>query len=104
MSQMCRTGSFHDRRRLKQQMARCWHPIGMERHLTFATLSVQDGVRQIMNFSGKIVGVFSFAACLLLATLALAQNPPASDTKPQATPPKPEQQTRITIEVKGGDS
>jgi hypothetical protein len=104
VSQMCRTGSFHDGRRLKQQMARCWHPIGMERHLTFATLSVQDGVRQIMNFSRKIVGVFSFAACLLLAPLAVAQNPPASDTKPQAAPPKPEQQTRITIEVKGGDS
>jgi hypothetical protein len=57
-----------------------------------------------MTFSKKIVGSFSFAAYVLLATLAIAQNPPATTPKPQTLPPKPEQQTRITIEVKGGDA
>jgi hypothetical protein len=57
-----------------------------------------------MTFSRKIVGSLCFAACLVLAQLAVAQNPPASDTKPQAAPPKPNPQTRITVEVKGGDA
>ena len=104
MSQLPRAGSFHGKPSPKQQIVPNWHPIAKLTDLTFDTHSVQDGVRQIMNFSRKIVGVFCFAACLLLATLAVAQNPPASDTKPQAAPPKPEPQTRLTIEVKGGDS
>jgi hypothetical protein len=57
-----------------------------------------------MRFSGKIVGSFCFAACLLVAQLAVAQNPPASASKPPAPPPKAEIQTRLTIEVKGGDT
>jgi hypothetical protein len=57
-----------------------------------------------MGFSRKTLGFFCLAACLLFAALAVAQNPPAPDNKPQASPPKPEAQTRITIEVKGGDS
>jgi hypothetical protein len=61
-------------------------------------------MRQLMRISGKTVGFFGFAACLLLAQLAAAQNPPASDTRQQPSPPKSEPQSRITIEVKGGDS
>jgi len=57
-----------------------------------------------MTFSRKIAGFFWFATAVLLASLAVAQNPPATAAKPQASPPKPEQQTRITVEVKGGDA
>jgi hypothetical protein len=57
-----------------------------------------------MRFSVKIVGSFCFAACLLFAQLAVAQDPPASAAKPQTPPPKPESQARLTIEVKGGDA
>jgi hypothetical protein len=57
-----------------------------------------------MRFSGKIVGFFFMAAGLLIAHLAVAQNPPASSDKPAASPPKAEALARITVEVKGGDA
>jgi hypothetical protein len=61
-------------------------------------------VRRYMTFSRKIVGSFCFVVCVILASLAVAQNPPASADKPQASTPKPDPQSRITIEVKGGDA
>jgi hypothetical protein len=57
-----------------------------------------------MRFSGKIVGFFCMAASLLIVPFAVAQNPPASSDKPTAPPAKTETQTRITVEVKGGDA
>jgi hypothetical protein len=55
-----------------------------------------------MRFLAKLVGSFCFAACLLLTQLSVAQDPPASASKPQTAAPKAETQTRLTIEVKGG--
>jgi hypothetical protein len=43
------------------------------------------------------------AAGLFLAQLAAAQNPPPSSSTPSAAPSRPDVQTRVTIEVTGGD-
>jgi len=54
-----------------------------------------------MKMSGKLLLCLS-AACLLLAQPAVPQNPSLPDSKPPRTR-KPDPQTRITIEVSGGE-
>jgi hypothetical protein len=103
VSQIPITGSFHGRESPGQQFISRWHPIETERDLTAARDSVQDGVRRLMKASEKFVGYFCIVACLLAPSFAAAQNPPAAASKPQPPPSRTEIQTRITIEVKGGD-
>lgn len=56
-----------------------------------------------MRFSRLFFACSSLAACVLLTHLASAQNPPATAPTPQPAPSRPDMQTRITIEVSGGD-
>lgn len=103
MSQMRKPGSFLGRESPGQQFIPRRHPIETERDLTGPSDSVQDGVGRFMKVSGKFVGCFCIVACLLGSPFAAAQNLPASGSKPQPPPARTNIQTRITIEVKGGD-
>ena len=73
----------------------------MGEHLTQACLSVDDGTHQLMRVSVKLLLCLS-AVCLLMAPSAVPQNPSLPDSKPPRTQ-KPDVQTRITIEVSGGE-
>src|SRR5580704_8005694 len=55
-----------------------------------------------MQFSTKFFACLCLAACVATAQQAAAQNSPAPASKPQ-TPPASDAQTRITIEVTGGE-
>lgn len=100
---MPKAGSIHGKESRGQQFVPRWHPIEAVRDLTAARDSVQDGVRRFMKPSRKCFAYFCTAACLLAPALAAAQNPPASASKPQSPPSRTDIQTRVTIEVKGGD-
>ena len=65
--------------------------------------SVDDGVQPFMQFSTKFLACVCLAACVVIAQQAAAQNSPASASKPQAPLPAGDAQTRITIEVTGGE-
>ena len=56
-----------------------------------------------MQFSTKFFAWLCLAACVVIAQQAAAQNSPASASKPQTVPPASDVQTRITIEVTGGE-
>ncbi|HTF26687.1 MAG TPA: hypothetical protein VK937_22670 [Candidatus Limnocylindria bacterium] len=56
-----------------------------------------------MQFSTKFFACVCLAACVVIAQQAAAQNSPASASKPQTVPPASDVQTRITIEVTGGE-
>ncbi len=59
-----------------------------------------------MRFSTKFLACVCFAVCSVCsvgAPRAVAQNSPVPVSKPQTPPPASEVQTRITIEVTGGD-
>jgi hypothetical protein len=56
-----------------------------------------------MQFSTKFFACFCLAACVVTAQQAAAQNSPAPASKPQTPPPTSDAQTRITIEVTGGE-
>ena len=56
-----------------------------------------------MRFSTKIFACACLAAFAVMAQCATAQSLPASASKPQALPPASDMQTRITIEVTGGE-
>jgi len=68
-----------------------------------ARRSVDYGVRRTMKFSTKFFGYLCIAACSVVAGRATAQNSPASAPKPQSPPPASNVQTRITVEVTGGE-
>jgi hypothetical protein len=68
-----------------------------------ACRSVDDGVQPFMQFSTKFFACLCLAACVVIAQQAAAQNSPASASKPQAPLPAGDAQTRITIEVTGGE-
>ena len=55
------------------------------------------------NFSRLLLASSCVAAALLLAAHATAQNPPASSPEPKQGPTRPDPQSRITIEVTGGE-
>ena len=57
----------------------------------------------MMNFSRILVLSSSLAASLVLASSIWAQNPAPSSPALKATAPKPDPQSRITIEVTGGE-
>ena len=56
-----------------------------------------------MRFSTKLLACVCAAACSVSAPRASAQNSPAPTSKPQTQPPASEVQSRITIEVTGGE-
>jgi hypothetical protein len=56
-----------------------------------------------MQFSTKFFACLCLAACMVAAQQVAAQNSPASASKPQTPPPAGDAQTRITIEVTGGE-
>src|SRR6267378_3646509 len=56
-----------------------------------------------MKFSKKFFACLCLAACVAIAQQAAAQNSPASASKRQAPLPAGDAQTRITIEVTGGE-
>ncbi len=56
-----------------------------------------------MKFSRIFLAFAWLAAFLYVARPAAAQNPPSSTSTPRPAPPKAEVQTRITIEVTGGE-
>src|SRR3981189_3183990 len=64
---------------------------------------MDHGVHRFMKFSTKILACAGLAAFVVLAQRAPAQSSPGSASKPQAPPPASDMQTRITIEVTGGE-
>lgn len=56
-----------------------------------------------MRFPTKFFECVCIAACAVLAQGMAAQNSPAPASKPQTPPPARDVQTRITIEVTGGE-
>jgi hypothetical protein len=56
-----------------------------------------------MQFSKKFLACLCLTACVVTAQEAAAQNSPAPASKPQTPPPTSDAQTRITIEVTGGE-
>jgi len=56
-----------------------------------------------MRSSTKFFVCLCLAACVVIAQQVGAQNSPASTSKPQTPPPARDIQTRITIEVTGGE-
>jgi hypothetical protein len=56
-----------------------------------------------MQFSKKFLACLCLTACVVTAQQAAAQNSPAPASKPQTPPPTSDAQTRITIEVTGGE-
>ncbi len=56
-----------------------------------------------MRFTTSFFACVCVAACAVIAHGAAAQNSPAAASKPRTPPPASDVQTRITIEVTGGD-
>ena len=56
-----------------------------------------------MRFPAKFLACVCIAACAVIANDVAAQDPPAPTSKPKTPPPTSDVQTRITIEVTGGD-
>ena len=58
---------------------------------------------QMTNFSRFRLAGFCLAAALFLTNQVTAQNPPASSPEGKQSPTRPDPQSRITIEVTGGE-
>lgn len=56
-----------------------------------------------MKFSTKILACVGLAVCVAIAPRMIAQNSPSPTSKPQSPPLASEVQTRLTIEVTGGE-
>src|SRR5229473_6718216 len=56
-----------------------------------------------MKFSTKFFACLCIAACAVIAQGVAAQDSPAAASKPKTPPPASDVQTRITIEVTGGE-
>ena len=56
-----------------------------------------------MRLLGKFFACVCIAACAVIANGVAGQDPPAPASKPKAPPPAGDAQTRITIEVTGGE-
>jgi len=56
-----------------------------------------------MRFPAKFLACVCIAACAVIANGVAGQDPPAPASKPKAPPPGGDAQTRITIEVTGGE-
>jgi len=68
-----------------------------------ACCSVDHGVHLLMRFPGKLLVCACLAASVAIAQGVAAQDPPAAPSKPLPATPAGEAQTRITIEVTGGE-
>jgi hypothetical protein len=75
----------------------------VRRGLTEPGHSIEDGVQVPMRFWHKSFALFSFSLAALLIRSVMAQNPPSPEAKPPNKIQKSDPQTRITIEVSGGD-
>lgn len=64
---------------------------------------MEDGVQRTMKIPAKFFCCFCLALAVLVAQSVAAQNPPASPSKAQAPQRRSDTQTRITIEVLGGE-
>lgn len=58
---------------------------------------------QMMNFSRILLIGSCVAVSVFLAAQVSAQSPPASSSEPKQDAPRPDLQSRITIEVTGGE-
>jgi len=56
-----------------------------------------------MRLPGNLFACVCIAACAVIANGVAGQDPPAPASKPKAPPPAGDAQTRITIEVTGGE-
>jgi hypothetical protein len=56
-----------------------------------------------MRFPAKFLACVCIATCAVIANGMAAQDPPVPASKPKAPPPAGDAQTRITIEVTGGE-
>jgi len=65
--------------------------------------SVDHGVLRFMKFSTKILACVCLTAGVTMVQRVTAQNSPAPASKPQTPPSANDVQTRITIEVTGGE-
>jgi hypothetical protein len=109
--QLAYHGSFHakpvsrhsTKTVVEQQFFLCGHPNRWRQGLTSTRHSVEDCIQPMTNFSRTFLVCSSLAASLLLACQILAQNPPPSSSTPKSGAPKTDPQTRITIEVTGGE-
>src|ERR1700740_993257 len=92
----------------RQNNGRAAPPASIASKLNAARLdpacrSVDDGVRQSMRFRTKFLVCVCIAACAAIVQAVAAQDQPAPASKPKAPPPASDVQTRITIEVTGGE-
>ncbi|PYT43898.1 MAG: hypothetical protein DMG45_05560 [Acidobacteria bacterium] len=58
---------------------------------------------EFMRFPRRFFACVCMAACAVIAAEVAAQDPAAPASKPKTPPPASEAQTRITIEVTGGE-
>ncbi len=103
MSQIAIPLGFHGRATAGQHLQGDWHPNLTRRDLTRPAVSVDHGVHRFMRFSTTFLACVCISACLVGAPRAGAQNSPAPASKPQNPPAASEAQSRITIEVTGGE-
>jgi len=68
-----------------------------------ARRSVDHGVRESMNLCSKVLACLCLIVGVATAHRVAAQNSPAAPSKPQSPSAASAVQTRITIEVTGGD-
>lgn len=71
--------------------------------MTAARHSIEDNVRPIMSVSRTLLVHAGLASLLFLACQVSAQNPTAPSPAAKSRSPKADPQSRITIEVTGGD-
>jgi hypothetical protein len=75
----------------------------IRRDLTPPYHSVEDGVQRAMKLTQVLAGHLCLVVTLFMASPATPQNPPSPDTSAPPRQTKPDSQTRITIQVSGGD-
>jgi hypothetical protein len=103
MSQMGVTRSFQCGQRPEQHPPAPIASKSNAARLDPACRSVDDGVRQSMRFSTKFLTYVCIAACAVVVQGVAAQDQPTPGSKPRTPSPTNDVQTRITIEVTGGE-
>jgi hypothetical protein len=68
-----------------------------------ARRSVDHGVRRSMKASRKVLAFLCLTLCVMVIQRVAAQTSPAPASKPQNSPLTGDIQTRLTIEVTGGE-
>lgn len=103
MSQMAVARGFHGRGPVGQHRTRSAHQTCMPSHLTRTGRSVDHGVQRFMKPGTRFAAGVCFLLVLATALQGAGQDPPVSAPKPQPSPLRSDVQTRITIEVTGGE-